>query len=367
MNSVARSAGLIYLGMDTSKDKIAVGILRADQTSPDVEVISNDEASIRRLINRFPDPGQLRGCYEAGPLGFELHRLLTSMAVACDVIAPSLIPTAPGDRVKTDRRDCKRLARLHRAGELVAIRVPTPAEEAVRDLCRARADLVDDRTRTRHRLSKFLLRHDRIWRGGQAWTGKHDQWLTGQRFDEAALTSTYGHYRAMLIARDAELAAVEADLAHWFDHGPFADAVARLGAYRGVACLGALTIASEVGDWRRFPAAATFMGFTGLVPSEYSSGNTVHRGHITKAGNAHLRTQLVESAWQYQHRPSIGVTIARRHQGLPPTTLARSWAAQQRLCARFRRLDARKTSRNVVAVAVARELAGFLWAEMTCD
>ncbi len=367
MDSVARSAGLIYLGMDTSKDKIAVAILHADKTSPDVEMIFNDEASIRRLINRFPEPGQLRACYEAGPVGFELHRLLASMGVACQVIAPSLIPTAPGDRVKTDRRDCKRLARLHRAGELVAIRVPTPAEEAVRDLCRARADLVDDRTRTRHRLSKFLLRHDRIWRGGEAWTAKHDQWLTSQRFDEPALTSTYRHYRAMLIARDAELTAIEADLAHWFDHGPFADAVARLAAYRGVAYLGALTIASEVGDWRRFPAAGAFMGFTGLVPSEYSSGNTVHRGHITKAGNAHLRTQLVESAWQYQHRPSIGVTITRRHKGLPPTTVARSWAAQQRLCARFRRLDARKTSRNLVVVAIARELAGFLWAEMTAD
>ena len=181
------------------------------------------------------------------------------------------------------------------------------------------------------------------------------------------MTSTYGHYRGMLIARDAELAAIEADLAYWFEHGPFADAVARLAAYRGVAYLGALTIASEVGDWRRFATAGAFMGFTGLVPSEYSSGNTVHRGHITKAGNTHLRTQLVESAWQYQHRPSIGVTIARRHKGLPPATVARSWAAQQRLCARFRRLDAHKTSRNIVAVAIARELAGFLWTEMTAD
>jgi transposase len=367
MNSVALSAGAIHLGMDTSKDKIAVGILRSDEASPDVEIIFNDEASVRRLINRFPDPGQLRACYEAGPIGYELHRLLTSMGVACQVVAPSLIPTAPGDRVKTDRRDCKRLARLHRAGELVSIRVPTPAEEAVRDLCRARADLVDDRTRTRHRLSKFLLRHDRIWRDGAAWTAKHEQWLTGQRFDDAALRATYGHYRAMLIARDAELAAIEADLTHWFSHGPFAGAVARLGAYRGVAHLGALSIASEVGDWRRFPTAATFMGFTGLVPSEYSSGAAVHRGRITKAGNAHLRTQLIESAWQYQHRPNIGDTIGRRHAGLPPATVARSWAAQQRLCTRFRRLDARKTSRNVVAVAIARELAGFLWAEMTAD
>jgi transposase len=365
MSSVARSAGPIHLGLDVSKDKIAVGILRPDEVSPDAEMIFNDEPSIRRLIGRFPDPCLLRACYEAGPTGYGLHRLLASMGVCCEVVAPSLIPKAPGDRVKTDRRDCRRLARLHRAGELTAIRVPTEAEEAVRDLCRARADLISDRTRTRHRLSKFLLRHDRIWRDGEAWTARHERWLLGQRFDEPALTTTYGHYRAGLTARDAELVAVEADLAHWFDHGPFADAVARLAAYRGVAHLGALTIASEVGDWRRFPAAAAFMGFTGLVPSEYSSGQSVHRGRITKAGNAHLRTQLIESAWAYQHGPNLGAILRRRQERVGPATAARSWAAQQRLCARFRRLGARKTSRNVVTVAVARELAGFLWAEMT--
>jgi transposase len=217
----------------------------------------------------------------------------------------------------------------------------------------------------RHRLSKFLLRHDRIWRGGDAWTLKHEQWLCGQRLDDPALYATDRQYRAVLVARDAELAALQADLAHWYTHGPFAAAVARLGGYRGVAQLAALTIASEVGDWRRFATARTFMGFTGLVPSEYSSGESVHRGRITKAGNAHLRTQLVESAWCYQHHPNIGLTLRRRQQHASPATVARSWTTQQRLCARYRRLAARKTSRNVLTVAIARELAGFLWAEMT--
>jgi transposase len=363
MDSVARGTGPIHLGLDVSKDKIAVGILRWDEQVPDTEMLFNDEASVRRLINRFGDPGQLRTCYEAGPTGFGLHRLLRSMGVACDVVAPTLIPKAPGDRVKTDRRDCRRLARLHRAGELVAIRVPTETEEAVRDLCRARAAVVGDRTRIRHRVSKFLLRHDRIWRQS-AWTAQHEQWLLGQRFDEPALRATYAHYRAMLTARDAELAALEADLAHWFTHGPFTDAVTRLGAYRGVAPVGALTIASEVGDWRCFPSPRAFMGFTGLVPSEYSSGASVRRGHITKAGNAHLRTQLIESAWAYQHRPNLGAALRRRQDGVRAETVARSWRAQQRLCARFRRLSTSKTSRNVVTVAIARELAGFLWAEM---
>jgi transposase len=364
MNSVALSEGPIHLGLDVSKTKIAVGILRWDEHVPATEVIYNDEYHVRRLIDRFPDRGRVRVCYEAGPTGFGLYRLLRSIGVACDVVAPALIPRAPADRVKTDRRDCRRLARLHRAGELVAIRVPTEAEEAVRDLCRARAAMVRDRTRAQHRLSKFLLRHDRIWTD-TAWTLQHQRWLDGQRFDDAALTATYDRYQAVLAARDAEVVAVEADLVHWYQHGPFAEAVARLAAYRGVAHLGALTIASEVGDWRRFPTARTFMGFTGLVPSEYSSGDAIHRGHITKAGNAHLRTQLIESAWAYQHRPTLGAVLRRRQTGVDAATAARSWTAQQRLCGRFRRLSTKKSSRNIVAVAIARELAGFLWAEMT--
>ena len=159
--------------------------------------------------------------------------------------------------------------------------------------------------------------------------------------------------------------AAEADLAHWYTHGPFVDAVARLATYRGVGQLAGLTIASEVGDWRRFATARAFMGFTGLAPSEYSSGESVHRGRITKAGNAHLRTQLIESAWAHQHRPNLGLALRRRQEKAGPATIACAWTAQQRLWAGFRRLSARKTSRNVVTVAVARELAGFLWAEMT--
>jgi transposase len=354
----------IHLGLDTSTNRIAVAVLVWGSEVPSTDVIVNDEVSVRRLIARFPDPGRLRVCYEAGPTGFGLYRLLRSVGVACDVVAPALVPKAPGDRVKTDRRDSIRLARLHRAGQLVAIHIPAPAQEAVRDLCRARADLVDDRTRAEHRLSKFLLRHDRIWRE-TAWTARHAQWMARQQFDEPALRSTYAHYRAVLAARNAELAAIQADLAHWYQHGPFADAVTRLAAYRGIAYVGALTIASEVGDWRRFPTARTFMGFTGLVPSEYSSGASVHRGHVTKAGNAHLRTQLVESAWAYQHRPNLGVVLRRRQDGVDPATAARSWTAQQRLCGRFKRLSARKTSRSIVTVAIAGELAGFCWAEMT--
>lgn len=365
MPSVMNDHGVVHLGLDVHKNTISAGILESGAETAVVDKISSDEDAVRRLVARFDDPGRVRACYEAGPTGYELARLLRSLGVRCEVIAPSLIPTAPGDRVKTDKRDARRLARLHRAGELVAIRVPSVAEEAVRDLCRARADMVIDQTRARHRLGKFLLRHGRIWRGGDNWTGKHRAWIAAQRFDDPALTATFGHYRATLTAREAAVAAIDADLVSWFDRAPFADPVTRLGAYRGITHLGALTLASEVCDWRRFPTAGAFMGFCGLTPSEYSSGERVRRGHITHAGNLHLRTQLVESAWAYKSHPAAGAAIARRHQGLPAEVIARAWRAQLRLCGRFRRLDARKTSRNIVVTAIARELAGFVWAEMT--
>ncbi len=180
----------IHLGLDVHRDTISVGVLRAGWEVPVVERIAHDEESVRRLVGRFPDSRRVRACYEAGPTGYGLHRLLVSLGVRCEVVAPSLIPKAPGDKVKTDKRDCRRLARLHRAGELVAIRVPTPLEEAVRDLCRTRGDMVADLTRARNRLTKFLLRHGRVWRGGSNWTHKHHAWLGAQTFGEEALRVT---------------------------------------------------------------------------------------------------------------------------------------------------------------------------------
>jgi transposase len=356
--------GPIHLGLDVHRNTISVATLLPDQTLAAVEQIPSDEAAVLAFISRFAEPGRLRVCYEAGPTGYELARLLHAQGVACQVIAPSLIPRAAGDKIKTDRRDCRRLARLHRAGELVAIRIPTPQEEAVRDLCRARADLVDDRSRARRRLQAFLLRHGRIYRAGACWTGKHQRWLGTQIFDAPQLQATFTHYRAVVASRDAQVTAIEADLAEAATKAPFADAVARLAAYRGVGQLGALAVAAEVGDWRRFAHAAGFMAFTGLVPSERSSGESVWRGHITRTGSKHLRFQLVESAWSYHHRPLIGGALRERQQHVSADTLARSWTAQLRLCRRFRQLEHRKHITGVAVVAVARELAGFLWAEM---
>src|SRR5712664_816752 len=346
MSSVPSAAELIHLGMDTSMKEIVAGVLRPGEEMPVVDRIPNDEESIRRLIGRFPDRRLLSACYEAGPGGYELHRLLTSMGVACDVVAPSLIPRGASDKVKTDRRDAVRLTLTHRAGLLTPIRVPSPAEEAVRDLVRARGDLLDDRKRMQQRLNAMLLRHGRIWRGAK-WTYAHRVWVDRQVFDEAAL------------------AAAEKLLAAWAGRDPLAGPVARLGAYRGIAQLTGLTLAAEVVDWRRFASAPAFMGFSGLTPTEYSSGSRTRRGHITKAGPEGVRTALVEAAWAYRYRPAIGVTLARRQAGQSPQTLARSWKAQQRLHAKYKKMTARGKPPGVAVVAVARELAGFVWAEMT--
>jgi len=350
--------------MGTSVKEIVAGVLRPGEEVPVITRIPGDAESVRRLVGRFPDRRLLAACHEAGPGGYELHRLLASMGVACDVVAPSLIPKGASDRVKTDRRDAVRLALLHRAGLLTPVRVPSPAEEAVRDLVRARADLLDDRKRVQQRLNAMLLRHGRAWHGAK-WTCAHRAWAGRQAFDEPALAETLALYRGALDAREAELAAAGATMAGWAGRDPPAVPVARLGAYRGIAQLTGLTLAAGVVDWRRFASARAFTGFAGLTPAEYSSGGRERRGHITRAGPQAVRTALIEAAWAYRYRPAIGVTLRRRQAGQPPQTLARSWKAQQRMHAKYKKMTARGKPSGVAVVAVARELAGFVWAEMT--
>lgn len=354
-----------WVGLDVHRDSITSAVLIPRRETPVVDRWFPDEPSIRRFVSGLGSPARVRLCYEAGPTGYDLARLLKRLGVATEVIAPSLIPVKPGAKIKTDARDARRLVHLYRSGELTAVHIPTPQEEAIRDLARTRADLVTDRTRSRHRLSKFLLRHGQVYRAGVQWTVGHETWIRQVHFDDSALTQTFSHYRAVVAGLDAHLTAVESDLKGYLDQGPFADAVARLGAYRGVTELGALTLSAEVCDWRRFPRATSLMGFCGLVPSEYSSGERTKRGRITKSGNIHLRTQLVESAWAYKHRPAVGLTIKKRQQRCGVDTVTRAWAAQLHLCGKFRRLAERKSSRNVVVTAIARELTGFLWAEMS--
>lgn len=365
MSSLVTGSDVVHVGMDTSKNTIVVAVLRGGEQVPAVDRVFNDEVSVRRLFGRFADAGVVRACYEAGPGGYDLYRLLASMGVACEVVAPGLVPKGAGDRVKTDRRDAVRLARLYRAGELTAIRVPSPAEEAVRDLVRVRADLLADRKRAQQRLGAMLLRHGRIWRGGDTWTCAHRQWLAGQIFADAALRAAFEHYRIALAAREAEVDALEAELRPWCHRDPLAEPIARLMAYRGIGELTSLTLVSEVIDWRRFATARAFMGFTGLTPTEYSSGQSTHRGHITKAGPAGVRTALIEAAWKYRHQPRIGAGLRRRQAGVGADTITRAWTAQKRLHAKYQQMLAHNKPSTVAATAVARELAGFVWAEMT--
>lgn len=369
MSSLARPAGPVYAGMDTSKNTIMAAVLLPGEESPVTERIFNDEPSVRRLLDRLAGASggreQLRCCYEAGPGGYDLFRLLALMGIRCEVVAPSLVPKGAGDRVKTDKRDALRLARLHRAGELTAVRVPSGDEEAVRDLARARAALLADRKTAQQRLTAVLLRHGRTWRGPSAWTQAHRDWIAAQKFAEPALATAVSFYRATLATREAELAAVEAQLLPWASREPLAQAASRLMCYRGIAELTALTLAAEVTDWRRFPSARAFMGFTGLCPAEYSSGGKTARGHITKAGPQAVRTALTEAAWSYRHAPATGAGLRRRQQGASPDTLARSWKAQRRLHDRYVHLVTHGKTPPEAVTAVARELAGFTWAEMT--
>jgi len=261
MSSVASQAGLIHLGMDTSKNTIVVATLLPGQDSPATDRIANEEAAIRRLIGRFADPSVLRAGMRRGRGAMSCTGCWPRWGVACQVVAPSLIPKGGSDKVKTDKRDSRRLARLGRAGELTPVRVPSPAEEAVRDLVRARDAMLADRKRAQQRLTAVLMRHGRVWRGGSYWTAAHRAWIAAQRYGEPALAAAVGYYRATLAVREAELASLEAELIPWAGREPLAGPVARLGCYRGIAELGGLTLAAEVVDWRRFPAARAFMSY----------------------------------------------------------------------------------------------------------
>ena len=356
---------LTHIGLDVHKDTIAVAVLRPGTIECDERVIPNTPEALRKLLARYPDRAALRTCYEAGPTGYDTQRLITSLGIACDVIAPSLIPRRTGVRVKTDRADARNLARLHRAGELTAVRVPTPAEEALRDLVRAREDLKNDRRIARQRIRSFLLRYGKRYPSpGARWSFRFEVWMRALRFDEPASQAAFDHLVSAYSVRDAQLAAIDKQIEEAALCDPLADAVARLRAFRGIDTLTAVTLLTETCDFRRFATAGSFMAFTGLVPSEHSSGASRHQGSITKTGNAHVRRVLVEAAWAYRHRPAVRGAHAKRLEGQPPEVAAYSWAAQCRLNSTYRKLAARKGP-NKAVVAVARELSGFVWGAMT--
>jgi transposase len=304
-------------------------------------------------------------CYEAGPCGYVLYWQLTRLGIACEVIAPGLVPTRAGDRIKTDRRDAAKLARCSRAGDLTPVWVPDAAHEALRDLVRAREAAKQDQLRARHRLGKFLLRHG-VYRpaGMKPWTQRHRTWLTTLHFPAPAAAATWVDYQHEVDHAATRITRLEQALDEAVATAPVAlqRLIAALQTLRGVKQVTAATIVSEVGPLTRFPHPTQLMAYSGTVPREHSSGGSVRRGPITKTGNAHLRRVLIEAAWAYRTGPSCTGAVRQRQQGQSPAVQAIAWQAQHRLCARYRRLTSRGKLKPQVVTAIARELLGFIWA-----
>jgi transposase len=365
VSSTASPQTTTWVALDVHKRSIVAAVLPAVGGQPEVVQLENSERALRRLVERLGGREGLAVCYEAGPCGYDPLRLLASMGVACDVVAPSLVPVRAGDRVKTDRRDAKKLVRLYRAGELSFVVAPTPEQEGLRDLVRCRADLVAARRAARHRVQKQLLRYGRVFVGKRSWTLEHRAWVRRQRLDDSLAHRALEHMLSHLEAIDAQLAAVDHELAEVAEREPWCDPVRWLCCFRGISTLTALGLLAEIGDFRRFASARELMSFLGLTPSEYSSGEQRHRGRITKSGNAHARRLLIEAAWHYQHAPRVSKRIGRHEPLVPPQLFARAWRAQVRLNHRHRTLTQNGKRSTVANVAVARELCGFIWAAMT--
>jgi transposase len=352
-----------FVGLDVHKDTIAVAVAEAGRTPARlVGTIAHDIAKLVKVLARYGEPRQVHVVYEAGPTGYGLQRTLAQRGYLCQVIAPSLIPKRAGDRIKTDRRDCLRLAELARAGELRAVWVPDPADEAIRDLARAREDAVNARRQARQQLKAFLLRHELRYPGKTSWSKTFYRWLALLRFERATAQTAFTEYWQAVSAADERVTRLTKALTQSIEGWRFVAVVHALQALRGIDQISAIGLVAEIGDMGRFAHPRQLMAYLGLVPAEHSSGERTVRGSITKAGNAHARRLLTEAAWNYRFQPRIGYRAQRRAEGLEQVIRDLAWKAQLRLSARFARLRARGVHINKVCVAVARELAGFVWA-----
>jgi len=350
----------VTVGLDVHARSIRLAAIRGDQLLEE-RTLAHDEEAVEQVLRRWT---AVRCCYEAGPTGFGLQRYLVERGIDCQVVAPGLVPQRAGDRVKTDSRDARKLARLLAGGLLTPIYVPPRELEAARDLVRAREDARLDRMRDRHRLSKFCLRHGRRL-PTSTWTVARRSWLSEQRFEFAAQQQTFDTYVHTVDLVDARIVQLERAIRETAEQQPWRELVAKLRCLRGVDTLTALALVTEIGDFGRFRSAEEFMAFVGLVPSERSSGERRQQGSITKVGNAHVRRLLVESAWHARRRPGIGYRLARRQRGQDAVVIERAWRCQQRLHARWRRMAGRGKPQQKIVVACARELAGFVWAIAT--
>lgn len=354
----------LFVGMDVHKE--STDVATAEEAGGDVRhygAIGGELAAVSRLARKLESSGRpLVFVYEAGPCGFGIYRLLRGRGHECWVVSPGLTPRSNADRVKTDRRDCLKLARLARAGELTPIYVPDTRDEAMRDLVRAREDAVTMQRQARQRLAALLLRNDVRYNGKTAWTPAHRRWIAELKLPHGAQHIAFEEYVQAVDEAGQRIERLEAAIREELSGWRWAPVVQALQAFRGMRAIHAVRLVAELGDLTRFASARHLMGYLGLVPSENSTGNRRRQGAITKTGNSSARRALVEAAWAYRYGARVSVGIARRQSGLPKPVTDLAWRAQLRLCARYRHLSARGLHRNKIIVAVARELSGFVWA-----
>jgi transposase len=354
-----------FIGLDVHAETIAVAVAEPDREVRSVGVIPNRPESIHRLIKKLGSADQLRVCYEAGPTGYVLYWQLTALGVKCEVVAPTLVPVKAGDRVKTDRRDALKLARSYRSGDLTAVWVPDAAHEALRDVVRAREAAKKDQVRARNRLGKFLLRHGRRPPTTMhAWTQAYLTWVKTVHFEHAAQKATLVDFLHEVEHMADRIERLERAIDDAVKTAPerMRAVIEALQALRGIAHVSAITIVAEVGELSRFATAPQLMGYSGAVGSEHTTGERTQRGPITKTGNAHLRRIVIEAAWAYRHRPSIGATLRKRQATVGSEVKEIAWKAQHRLHARYRHLTMKGKCPQEAMTAVGRELLGFIWA-----
>ncbi|WP_308367230.1 MULTISPECIES: IS110 family transposase [unclassified Microbulbifer] len=358
----------IYVGLDVHKNSIAVAVAREGRDNPEyLGEIAHDSTSIRKLLKRLSPNGEvLNVCYEAGPTGYGLYRELTNRGHECDVVAPSLIPRKPGERLKTDRRDAQMLARLHRAGELTPVWVPDQEQEAIRDLTRAREDMKAIELKSRQRLGAFLLRHGKVYQGKSRWTQAHWRWLEEVKFDSPVQQIVLQEYVDAVSAAQQRVEDLEKVMREALQGWTLQPVAEGLMALRGVDVVTAMTILAELGDITRFDSPRELMAYLGVVPSEHSSGESRRQGGITRTGNGHVRRVLVESAHSYRYPARKTRCIQRRAEKTSDRVQAIAWESQKRLCGRYQKLLQAGKLKNVVVTAIARELAGFIWA-IACE
>jgi len=352
------------VALDAHKKFLQVAMLLPGSDKAIEWQVVHEDAAVRRMAKRIlrDAEGRVRVCYEAGPCGYALQRTLIKLGLDCVVIAPSLIPVKPGDHIKTDRRDARKLVELFRAGLLTEVHPPTTGEEAFRDLCRCREDAKEDLLRARHRLGKMLLRRGLIWREGKNWTESHRRWLRGLSFDHPADKLVFEDYFLAIEHLEERIRGLEGAIAAASTQDPYREPVAALRCFAGVDTITAVTLIAELHDFRRFQSPRELMGYLGLVPSEDSSSDKRRLGSITKAGNSHARRVLVESAWHYRHPPRVGKSLRARREGQPGQVIAIADKAAQRLHRKFVKLQGKGKAPGKIVVAVARELVGLLWA-----